>query len=53
MTNKELLEGLSQDLAELNATKKTHIQIERILQAYKQEVAKGENDAEVVEEDNG
>ena len=40
MTNLELLETLQKDLRKLNTNYETHAMIERIIQAYKAEVSK-------------
>jgi hypothetical protein len=40
MTNSKLLENLKNDLANVNAPKQAHIQIERIISAYEQQVQK-------------
>lgn len=45
MTNSELLTALSNDLANVNAPKQAHIQIERILGAY-QKQAEAKKEAE-------
>ena len=42
MDASKLLDNLAKDLAELAVPKKAHIQIERILQAYQQQVAQDE-----------
>ena len=40
MNNSKLLENLRNDLGNVNAPKQAHIQIERILSAYEQQVQK-------------
>lgn len=45
MTNKELIENLRNDLGNVNAPKQAHIQIERILSAYDQQVDKEEKES--------
>jgi len=45
MKNTELLENLRNDLANVNAPKQAHIQIERILGAYEQKVQQEEKES--------
>lgn len=45
MTNIELLEAIQRDLRKINATYETHAMIERIIQAYKAEVSKDEENS--------
>ena len=45
MTNTELLEKLQHDLRKLNTNYETHAMIERIIQAYKAEVSKDEENS--------
>lgn len=45
MTNIELLESIQRDLRKINATYETHAMIERIIQAYKAEVSKDEENS--------
>ena len=45
MNNIELLESIQKDLRKINATYETHAMIERIIQAYKVEVSKDEENS--------
>lgn len=45
MTNTELLEKLQSDLRKLNTNYETHAMIERIIEAYKAEVSKDEENS--------
>lgn len=45
MNNLELLESIQKDLRKINATYETHAMIERIIQAYKAEFSKDEENS--------